>query len=791
MSQRLTDTFITTNLPGSYFEQIVQSTPVGLATTGSILIIGESSSGPRFSQESDLQSNFYTPDQVDRVIAKYGAGPIVDAMRALAAPADDNRLRGSVGRVYILQTNTNAKASAIVDTNYGTLSDLSYGEGGNKYNFKVSSLQDEIAPFQEGTDLAFPAVAASVVYDSITFTAVTAGVAGNSIALTFDGALDTVSSVTSAWNLANPSNTVSFSGLGSVIPTAGTATLTGGDNNSGAAYNSLTFGVRINGAALQTVTLAGTEATHDTISELIAEIDAQLVGASCVASASGLGLKIEIDADATPWRKGYGKSLEIIELSVGDLADLGLVEALEVSSAEAMIQLELARQDINFSSTSDIGGDIGLEIGYEGTTATLSISGSTMTITRVGGSGANQTIDMSKFTTIGDLASYISSLPGYTASATASGRQKAPSALDKVASLGICSTQASVMPGRIKMDLLAFSTAITNSGKLSFAATDTKGLPAPMANSQFLSGGDKGGSSSLDFSEALDQAEALAVSFVIPLISRNASDDIAEGLTANTSTYSIDSVQALTKTHVLKVSVPKIKGHRSGIVSKWGTFAAIRSAAAILGSSRMSMTCQKVSQVNSLGDIVDYQPWMAAVIAAGMQVAGFNKGIVKKFANVISFTNPAGFDANNKGDAELALDSGLLVLEKTSTKPRWISDQTTYGFDSNFVYNSIQATYIADIISLDLSKSMDDRFTGDSLAEVDAAGGLAFLSVKMDTYFKLKLIGASAGVPLGFRNAKIDMNGPIMKVKVEVKLATLLYFIPISLEFSQISSSAS
>jgi len=77
------------------------------------------------------------------------------------------------------------------------------------------------------------AIAASTIFQTITFTAVVAGSAGNSIALVFDG-VDDIDDVVGAWNTANPGNTVSFTGqLGTFVPTAGTATLSGGANISG------------------------------------------------------------------------------------------------------------------------------------------------------------------------------------------------------------------------------------------------------------------------------------------------------------------------------------------------------------------------------------------------------------------------------------------------------------------------------------------------------------------------------------------------------------------------------
>ncbi len=63
---------------------------------------------------------------------------------------------------------------------------------------------------------------------NITFTAVYGGAAGNSISLVFDGIMD-VATVVGNWNTANPTNTVSYTGLGTVVPVANTWTLADGN----------------------------------------------------------------------------------------------------------------------------------------------------------------------------------------------------------------------------------------------------------------------------------------------------------------------------------------------------------------------------------------------------------------------------------------------------------------------------------------------------------------------------------------------------------------------------------
>lgn len=84
--------------------------------------------------------------------------------------------------------------------------------------------------------LVFNGVAATVTDNvdspNIIFTANYAGTAGNSISLVFNGATDTVTNVVNAWNTAHPTNTVSFTGFGTVIPAANTWTLGGGSGST-------------------------------------------------------------------------------------------------------------------------------------------------------------------------------------------------------------------------------------------------------------------------------------------------------------------------------------------------------------------------------------------------------------------------------------------------------------------------------------------------------------------------------------------------------------------------------
>jgi hypothetical protein len=560
----------------------------------------------------------------------------------------------------------------------------------------------------------------------------------------------------------------------------------------GAALDGNVFNIRLNGGASVAVTLSGTASNHNNIANLIIELNALLpVGIVASAGTAADSLRLTVAADAANYRKGWGKTVQLIDSTPGDLANLGLPAGLIKSSAESEVELSVIRPDIGLSEILEAKGQIALEVGYNGTTASLSIVNNLLTTTVVGGSGANLSVNVADFATTKDLADFLSAQAGYSASCPAASNQLSPKDLDKVTAIGIAATGANIKAGRIKRSLKNFKDAALSSSAVELVATDVDGLPTPMAAAAFLTGGLKGATSAADIVDALIKLEGVAVNFVVPLFSRDAAEDIADGLTDSGSAYSIDAVHAAVRSHTLKMSTPKLKRHRVAVLSFKGSFDDATLKAQTLASFRAAMTFQDVDQVDGNGQIQTFQPWYGAVLAAGMQAAGFYKGITNKFVNAISYRDPAGFDSGSPGDVETALLAGLLILQSDTAGIKWVSDQTTYGFDSNFVYNSLQAVYAADLVTLDLADSYQRQFVGQSLADVNAAVGLSYLATKMDGYRRIKLITASDDAPLAYKNAKVTINGPVMEVSVEIKLSTTVYFIPINIDISQVQQSAS
>jgi hypothetical protein len=307
-----------------------------------------------------------------------------------------------------------------------------------------------------------------------------------------------------------------------------------------------------------------------------------------------------------------------------------------------------------------------------------------------------------------------------------------------------------------------------------------------------LAGGTKGGSTDASFTAALVLLENIRCNFVVSLVSRDASSDITDALTESTSTYTIDAVNAAVKTHVLKMSTLKRRRARQGLVSYRGSYVNAKLQAGTSAHHRIWVGFQDIRALAADGTLKLFQPWMACVTAAGMQAAAFYKAIVNKAANINSAVQAAGdWSFNSETDLEDALQNGLCPIALSEEGGyKWVSDQTSYQKDNNFVHNSLQAVYAADVIAATTQTKMQSRFVGESLADISAGGALSFLEGIMREFMRLKLIAPSSDAPLGFKNVRISISGVAMTVSFEVKLAGALYFIPINFTVSQVTQTA-
>ncbi len=508
---------------------------------------------------------------------------------------------------------------------------------------------------------------------------------------------------------------------------------------------------------------------------------------------------------------GSGKSLEITDNAgavnintvlkqLGADAAAAWLETLITSAAELKKQIDLSRPNPLVTESFIHGGNIVIQLGYNGTSATATIvttSGIKRLQTSVsGGVGANLDIALKDYNSISDLVDYLNAQPGYAAAAiSAQESQRNPAAvLDEVSAIGIASNIASAKPGRIKRDIYDMTAGLgniaQNSVLVTYSAAAKAGLPED-EGPLFLTGGAKGGSTGLAMSQAVDALANVRANFVVPLVSRDADADKAENATDASSTYTVDAINAAVRAHCLAMSTPKVKRNRIGFVSKKGTFAEAKASAQSMSSHRIAHLFQDVKDLDSNGNIVQFQPWMASCKAASMQAAGFYKSIFNKAITISGVVNPADFSDESQSQCEDAILAGLVTLQRQEDGSTvFLSDQLTYGLDNNFVYNSIQAVYVADIIALTLAESLKKAFVGESVADVTPSVAVSFIKGKMAEFLDKKLIVGSKDWPSGWKSINVSINQGVMEVRCVVIEATSIYFIPINVDIEGLRDSA-
>ncbi len=594
--------------------------------------------------------------------------------------------------------------------------------------------------------------------------------------------------------------------VGETLTISSTSAIKGGSNQNIGSYIVTSATPTTVVAIKKSDGASGATGTPGTITPPAA-VSAQSI-VSTTADVQGFGT-VTVTNNVATILPGVGKSLEFAQLTTGtDLVSryawvsttaaswvsTAAAPVLLSSTAEQRITMNVNRSLDNTQESWYVGGEIGLKVSYAGTAATITIDEDGFTTSVSGGNGDNLTYLFAQGgqdATIADVVNFLNAQTDYSASVgtTALG-QLAASSLDW-GTFAINSSHGA-KNGRIKTDAYRFAQSVgQNSSTVEFDRAD-KGIPQVQAVT-YLSGGLKGNTSDADVSAALTALESVQLNFIVPLFSRDASEDITDGLTDDASDYTIDAINAACRTHVLSMSTLKRKRNRQAFLSFKGTFAAAREAAANISSFRCSMNFQDMKVISSTGSIVQFAPWMSACAAAGMQAAGFYRPILNKFINCSGAIQAAGdFNDQNQTNMEDALLAGLLPIARGDNGGfRWASDQTTYGKDNNFSMNSIQATYITDVVALSSAQQMRNAFIGQALSDVSPGILLSYFEGLMAEFVRLKLLAPSSDAPAGFKNASVTISGPVFVVNAEIKIAGALYFGLLNFLVSQVQGSAS
>lgn len=428
-----------------------------------------------------------------------------------------------------------------------------------------------------------------------------------------------------------------------------------------------------------------------------------------------------------------------------------------------------------------------LSIDYTGdaTTATATIAGLTrsalLLTTTLAGDQTDGSLNLSVALagkTMKQLIDYINAQPGYSASiSTASLSAKPATDLDPMSATSILTA---LQLKRLQIEMIEL---LNTSARIS-ATEPSQPLGGVMDNqTKALSGGVQGASTNSNFSTGMSNSLGEDYNVLLPAVSRDASEDIADadlGFTDAASTYTIAAVLAAASSHLILRgdTVNRKEAQGMGGVRK-NTKSAAFSAVNTVADYNMQVAIQDVVFSDATGELKVGHPHVFAAMCAGIRLGtDIGEPLTHKFMNVFQvghFLNPntllSAGDFNPGLDYNDAIDNGVLFSEKSGNGNRIVVDNTTYGTDGSFVFNRgsvIEASYF---VFKTLRQVADDVFIGRKVSSGAAK------SIKNAIRNKLRelnapdvnIITSSDDAPEGFKEETfvVTVEGNTARVQVE------------------------
>lgn len=450
----------------------------------------------------------------------------------------------------------------------------------------------------------------------------------------------------------------------------------------------------------------------------------------------------------------------------------------------------------NIVETSSMtGGEVALQLGYANAsataaTATVNQQTSRLTTAITGVSNVALNVNLLQYPTLQSLVNYLNAQPGYAAAVAPAFANLSPTALDAVTSLGILSLSLSPVatPGHIKKDVFDVEQVFAESSLVTATVTATVGLPTAMSTT-FLAGGIVGSTQAASILAALDEFEKVRINTVVPLFSRDAPKDIAEGFTDPSSSYMIDSVHAAVKSHVILMSNTKNRSERHAALAARDTYANVKTKAATLSTFRAQLMFQDIKALSTDGNLKWMQPHMLASMVGGLR-AGATLGLplTFKFFNVsgirqtnsplLSLPQNVVIDFDPAVDYDDAIGASLTFLEApTSGGFRMVVDNTTYSIDDNWVYNRMETLHTADSIAFDFRTRLENTLVGSRNTDFTQASITALCATLLEGYRKQGLLGNTSDAPNGYSGLSVQVNGNTVTINATLILVEGIDFV--------------
>lgn len=468
--------------------------------------------------------------------------------------------------------------------------------------------------------------------------------------------------------------------------------------------------------------------------------------------------------------------------------------AIKITGTGATRTITISQKRDLLVESATVGGNNVLSVLYSGsaTVATLEISAASITLAE---DASSSVLTKSEFATLQDLVDAINLIPGWVASVpSGQDARQNPSVLDQIAATSALTT---LLVPKDAAEVAAFFNA---SQIASISGAPAVGLPTALVEVALI-GGARGPSAASEMAVALSKFEKFRVNSVVPLFSRDATADIADGLTAAGSSYTIDGIHQAVKTHLSLMATTKKKSERQGYVSLKGSYTDCKAKAQSLADARMQLAIQDVRQADSDSVIKWFQPWAAACMLAGarggspiglpMTFKYFNMAGIRHTAQPMSTAEQdivSDFDPDLQFDD--AINSGISFWEAPQTGGyRLVVDNTSYGKDGNWVYNRGHVLYAADVLAYDFRSQLENLYVG-LKNTISAAEIKSTCESILGTYLSQGITVSTADAKNGFKQLVVQLNGNTVNVSVVVKLVEGIDFVLADITLQRATSNA-
>ena len=515
--------------------------------------------------------------------------------------------------------------------------------------------------------------------------------------------------------------------------------------------------------------------------------------------------EVVVDSDATGnlytvKDRAYGEPGNELSIIIAD----GTVPATQKSISIA--RLGGTTENLGENAAQDI---ISIEYTGDATTAVVDIAGASraaLTLsTTLAGDQTDSSVDLSiplAPLTMRQLVDTINAQVGYSASViSVPNSVRAATELDVLSAVDITS---SVTMRRLQFEILDL---INSSDRVeaSLEATPIGGLPVNTVGSA-LSGGAQGASSNSSFSDGYAASLAQDYNVLVPAISRDATEDIADAVLGFTDAASDYTVEAVIAAQISHLNLRGTIQNRREAQGMFGVRKSTRAAAFDFIANRNSELVQgfmqdaRVLDVNANLSVV--QPHVVAGIAAGIRLGTeVGEPLTHKQVGIVQlghFINPETLleegDLNPALDGDDAILSGVTLLEAAQGGFRIVLDNTTYGVDDNFVLNRGSVLEASFFVFRTLRETAESVFVGRKISAgtADSIRNVVKNRLRELNAPAVNIITSSDDAPEGFveETFTVTVSGSVATVSVEFKPVQGLEFVLFDFVLGDIQQSA-